>query len=310
LKTHNRPVADLHCDLLCYLEGSPVRKPTDRAVRCSLPQLMEGNVKWQTCAIFTETGPSSVAKGHSQLENLLKLSSKELTFYPAFENASSFCSEEEPFEKGVARLESWMQKGGRPLYISLTWNGENRFGGGAHTRIGLKEDGKRLLENLHGKNIAVDFSHASDHLAYDLIETIDRLNLEIRLIASHSNAREVSPVPRNLPTAIAKEIFKRNGLIGLNLYAPFLGNDPEAILRHLDFWLSLGGEKGICFGADFFYEGDFRSRDASLPYFKGFENASCYPSLLEFAAAGLQLKEPLLEQLAYKNFLDFYQLTL
>jgi microsomal dipeptidase-like Zn-dependent dipeptidase len=314
------PIADLHCDLLYYLEKDRKRTPVDLAARCALPQLKTGHVKWQTCAIFTYTDPTSVKKGMAQIElfqslpvqypqdvHLYHSSSKEgIALFYAFENASGFCTEQEPVGEGFFRLESVIDRIGKPLYISLTWNEENRFGGGALTKIGLKEDGKRLLEVMHEKQITADLSHASDFLAYEIIDYMENKGLQFPLIASHSNARPVFFAPRNLPADLAKEIFRRGGVVGLNLYAPFLGDSEESILEHLAFWLGLGGENHLCLGSDFFYEPDFPSSNRKgEPFFKHYADASCYQDLLAFVSQELKLKDGVLNQLAHGNFLNF-----
>jgi microsomal dipeptidase-like Zn-dependent dipeptidase len=316
----------LHCDLLCYLEGAQKRTPHDLEVRCSLPQLKKGVVKWQTLAIFTETNPLSVKKGMEQLniyQRLLRDYPFEIQSYQsssqlpteadpialliAFENASGFCSEEESLKTGIERLNRTIQHVAKPLYISLTWNMENRFGGGALTQIGLKGDGKQLLKELDGKQVAVDLSHTSDALAYEIIDYIDQCHLKIPLIASHSNARALQKVPRNLPTDIAKEIFKRKGLLGLNLYVPFVGDREEAILDHLAFWLELDGGNCICLGSDFFYEKDFTSAypNRDKAFFSKFGNASTYPTLIEFVQNHLKLSDQQINQWAYQNVYRF-----
>ncbi|WP_075883372.1 dipeptidase [Candidatus Protochlamydia sp. W-9] len=319
-------IADLHCDLLSYLEQDVKRTPHDPAVRCSLSQLKAGFVKWQTLAIFTETDSSSVKKGLSQLKIYQQLlrdfplnmqpyqrsvstieEAAPLSVLIAFENASGFCGEQEPLKVGMARLNDLIETIAKPFYISLTWNWENRFGGGSLTQIGLKEEGKLLLKELDQKQIAIDLSHTSDALAYEIIDYIDQQSLTLPLIASHSNARTLQYAPRNLPTDIAKEIFKRNGLIGLNLYAPFLGEREESILEHLAFWLELGGEDGICLGTDFFYEEDFTStyQNKEKIFFSQFGDASTYPTLLEFVKKQLKLSDQQIDKWAYQNVTHF-----
>lgn len=320
------PIVDLHCDLLLYLQGHSQRSPHDLVSRAAIGQLHIGNVKLQTFAIFTQTNRESVQKGFHQL----RLYQDLLTYYPmemiafskwdpnsslislimAIENASGFCDEQEALSEGFKRLHDMIQSIGRPLYISLTWNEENRFGGGASTKIGLKEDGKRLLEELHEKKIAVDLSHASDRLAYDIIDYIEGCRLQIPLIASHSNARSIRSVPRNLPDELAVEIFRRQGVIGLNLCWNFVGVKEEDIVKHIAHWLELGGENSIAFGADFFYEGDVPSslRHGHDVFFPNYQDASCYGKLLNFLQKELRLTSILLEKLAYQNALNFINL--
>lgn len=325
-KTMFYQIADLHCDLLSYLEHQANRTPHDSNMRCSFPNLKRGHVGWQTLAVFAETGSNSVEYGMRQVQLFRDLphfypheaahyvqrhdssSSQLIQLLLAFEGASTFCDELEPLQQGLARLETIILEIAKPLYIGLTWNMENRFGGGSATQIGLKEDGKHLLDFLHQKEIAVDLSHTSDPLAHDILNYLDRKNLAIPILASHSNSRAVANVPRNLPDELAQEIFRRDGLIGLNLYRPFVGlQSPAYLARHLAHWLELGGENHLAFGADFFFESDFHlaSRPADGIYFyPEYGDASCYQQLLKFLGSTLGLTTDQLDKLAYQNVLQ------
>ncbi len=322
----NFPVIDLHCDLLYYLERNTKRTPYDRVARCSIPQLHQGHVKLQTFPIFTETHSHSVEKAFNQAKiyrdfpscypkdvvhfsSTWTLQSPQIGMLMAFENASGFCHEQEPLQHGLKRLQEIIEGIAKPLYISLTWNTENRFGGGALTQVGLKEDGKRLLEALHQQRIAIDFSHASDALAYEIIDYIEGQRLDIPIIASHSNARAVTQVPRNLPDEIAREIFRRQGLIGFNLYHSFVGQTENEIIKHFAHWLELGGEKHLALGADFFYDPDLPSvyRHGKEVFFNAYQEASCYGRLLSFIQQELKLDTLFLEQFAYQNAFSFIE---
>lgn len=320
------PIADLHCDLLMYLGGGEGRTPFDAESRCSVPQLNSGLTKLQTMAAFVKTGNQSVQQGMAQV-NIFKYLPKR---YPqsffhfnhqsdkiqkdkigillALEGASTVCYEDEPLSHGFERIKFITEHVALPLYMSLTWNMENRFGGGTHTpQVGLKVDGKHLLEFLHKKKIAIDLSHASDSLAYDIFNHIDKRRLEIPLIASHSNSRMVTNVPRNLPDDIAKEIIKRRGIIGVNLYRPFIGPCAEEyILKHFSHWFDLGAKNQVCFGADFFYETEvLPTVDKKNSFFPQFGNASCYGSILELLHRELKLSTHEIAGLAYKNFFSY-----
>src|SRR5262249_50721267 len=154
------------------------------------------------------------------------------------------------------------------------------------------------------KKIALDLSHTSDKLAHDLLEFIDQNSLEIPVIASHSNFRCISDYPRNLPEDLAKEIIRRKGLIGLNLFAPFIHQtDPSAIIRHVEYGLELVAENALCFGADFFCELDFpdflrEKYQRSEAFYPEFSNSSVYPKLLELFNHKLKLKEHTLLKIA------------
>ena len=328
MKKENIPIIDLHNDLLFYLSHKPGRSPEDSVSRSSYQQLNRGNVKLQTLAIFAKTGKNSVENGQKQVDNFLKLISHYSTLFApcrfpletqkplvhliaAFENASAFASEDEPLFEVFQRLERYIKAIGPVFYISLTWDDENRFGGGNRTSIGLKEDGKRCVEWMNEKKIALDLSHTSDKLAHELLEFIDKNALKIPVIASHSNFRSISDYPRNLPEGLAKEIIHRNGLIGLNLFAPFIHKtDPFAIIRHVEYGLELGAENALCFGADFFCDEDLSDSlkekyQRSDAFYPEFSDPSVYPKLLELFSHQLKLKEQNLLKIANQNVLRF-----
>lgn len=305
------PIYDLHCDMLLYLATGQNRTPLDPCVRCSIPQMQAGNVKLQVLANFAVTEPNSTVKGMAQaklFQPLLKRYAadlKTIRLITAIENSSAFSEEDEPLEASLERLETFIKLSGKPLYISLTWNSENRFGGGAHTQTGLKPDGKALLNYLSGRRIAIDLSHTSDRLAEEIFKQIDQQKLQIPVIASHSNFRSIKNVARNLPDELALEIKKRNGVIGMNFIRAFLGEQSEsALAAHLEHALKLGLEEQICFGADWFYEDDVPEslRQAIGPgFFEEIGDASVYPAVLQLWKKKLGLSHELAANIAHKN---------
>ena len=287
-------VVDLHCDLLFFLAHKTGRNPSDPVARCSLPQLKSGNVKTQTLAIYSDTDSHSVHLGEEQIQWYLKLES-EGCFIPAFENASTFALEDEPLQTVFDRFEAILEKL-TPLYISLTWNGENRFGGGCGVNVGLKPDGKELIHFLSGKGIHLDFSHTSDRLAHEIFEEIEKSSLSLPVLASHSNFRAVFNQERNLPDSIAKEIIRRGGLIGLVFYSKFLKN-PDQLFDQIHYGLELGAELSLCFGADFFYTADLSVENY---FFDEMSDASKYPSILE-RLTKQGISESLLKAISHEN---------
>lgn len=318
------PVADLHCDLLSYLARKDGRKATNEESRCSLQQMQEGNVFLQILAIYTETATDSVALGEKQFTIFRTLPSlypnefehftsfripplgKKVYIAAAIENASSLSVEGERLENAFSRMDLYSSTAGPILYLGLTWHSENRFGGGNMTKIGLKRDGELFLEYINNKQIAIDLSHTSDELAYDIINHIDKKGFDIIPIASHSNFRAISNQPRNLPDDIAKEIFRRGGVVGINFVKDFIGKQAlEGFSNNIDYAKFLGGADNLCFGADFFCEKDMPI--LFQPFFSGFfskfSNSSCYPSLLQTLSNSLSMKE--LEKIAHINLKNF-----
>ena len=278
------PCADLHCDLLLYLAGGPPRTALDPDARCSIPFLKQGGVVFQTLAVYSETAPGSTAHAEKQITIFKKHIQEfpEVQWMPAIENGSGVVEEEEKLEVGFERLARWHRELKNILYLSLTWNHENRLGGGNFTTVGLKRDGEVFLEKMDELGICIDFSHTSDALAHGILNYIDKKGLNITPMASHSNFRSLCAMRRNLPDEIAKEIFKRGGVIGMNFVRKFVGGDfLPALRRHIEHGIALGGEKQLCFGADYFCTTDSPSKDLEPYFVEGYDNASCYQKVLQ-----------------------------
>jgi membrane dipeptidase len=322
------PIIDLHCDLLVYLTDVPGSTQDNmEEIGCSLPSLTQGNLKLQVMAIYcaTEQGSTDYAKKQSEAFKLLAESDNCLTtvtnpqelqqalqadttgMVAAIENASGFCEEDEPLEDGFKKLEKIIEDVDRVLYISMTHSLANRFGGGNYTTQGITRDGKMLLDYMHGRRIAIDMSHTSDALAYDILEHIDKANLDIPVMASHSNFRQVWEHPRNLPTELVQEILHRNGLIGMNFLRSFLNTEnPEAIFEHIRHGFANGAENAICFGADYFYTADEKYADQQPFYFPDLLHAGVSYSYI-LKELQQQLTKEQLQKLAYGNAQQFLE---
>ena len=319
------PIVDLHCDLLSFLAENSAHTVEQPESNASYSQMKQGNVVLQTLAIFTDSSPSSFLSGKKQLESLKKIllekpnryqlfdpsknlidSSNVISVIPAFENASGFCSDDTSIDEALSYLESILTTFGRILYISLTWDGENRFGGGNGTKSGLKDDGKIVLQWLHEKKIAIDLSHTSDFLADDILNYLDKKSLKIPVIASHSNVRSITNKERNLPDFLIQEIIARKGVIGLNFFAPFIGKESKDLPKHVEHLLLLAGEDHLCFGADFFPDllASYvqKKYQSNICFFPELNNSSCYPTAIFLLQKQLNLKNDVLEKIAHKNF--------
>ncbi|MDO9552685.1 dipeptidase [Rhodonellum sp.] len=320
------PIIDTHCDLLSYLAivpGAKADKVDD--IACALPFLQEGNVKMQVLAIYTDVSSGSMAFAMLQAQKYRQLlqefpngfcqadadflhsitEQSKIGLVTAIENAAGLANEQVPLEAAFHQLDNLIGMTGRMAYISLTHHTENRFGGGNYTEVGLKDDGKRLLDYISGKKIAIDFSHTSDVLAEGILNHLEKENLDVPIIASHSNFREIWNHKRNLTDEFAKEIIKRGGIIGGNFLRAFLDNEnPERIYEHILHGFEIGAEEQMCFGADFFYTKNFPDKSRLPFYFPNVANAGKYPSILEKLSENLSQDQ--LEKLAYKNCQRFF----
>jgi microsomal dipeptidase-like Zn-dependent dipeptidase len=318
-----QPVIDLHCDLLSYLTrpNSSIYHTEDMG--CAIPYMKEGNVKLQIMAIFAPTENKSHEYGITQSNIFKKLNDEENELYrfekqhldhfgnnenigmlASVESGSAFCDENISLKEGFSNLETIIENVGSILYISFTHHAENRFGGGNYAKAGLKNDGKALIDYLHHRNIAIDFSHTSDALAYDILNYISKENINVPIIASHSNYRPLFDHLRNLPDDIAKEIIHRKGLIGLNFVRAFVNPEKEeALEEHVAHGLELGAENAICYGADYFYTKEMKDQSRIPFYFSAHENAGCYPKIN--AGFEKQFGKEQMNKISIENALDF-----
>ncbi len=318
----------MHCDMLNYLAKAKDPDPARREdIGCAIPCLREGNVKLQIMAIYTATEDGSAAlatkQGEKYQQLLLEhksifsrissledthnsLSSNRIGTIASIENASGLCEEDEPLENAFTRLEHLIDLVGGVLYISLTHQGENRFGGGNLSTAGLKDDGGILLEYISGRRIAADLSHTSAALANDILEFIDKKSLSIPVIASHSNFRSVYEHERNLTDEAAREIIRRRGLIGINFIKDFLHTDnPGKMIEHIQFGFELGGKDVMCFGADYFPWKLHMDKERAPFFFQEHEHAGKYQEILQSLEGFLSPEET--NALAYANALGFIQ---
>ena len=134
--------------------------------------------------------------------------------------------------------------------VNPVWNHANRLCGSCaeEPERGLTAQGRTFCRRMEALGMLVDVSHMSDAGFWDVAET-----LEGPFIASHSNARALCPHPRNLTDEMMREIIRRGGVAGINLFRAFLGEDTaglEAVVAHIEHFLALGGEENVALGGD------------------------------------------------------------
>ncbi|MDN4165610.1 membrane dipeptidase [Cytophagales bacterium LB-30] len=315
-----KPVVDLHCDLLSFLNGVKNEPFATELIGCALPHLKQGNVQLQVMAIYSDYAKGSVARAAGQGQHFVTLienypewvapynanrKSDTIQCLVAIENATGFAEEDDTLEVCFHQLDELEKIVSRILYVGITHHFENRFGGGNYAPSGLTREGELLLEYLDEKKIAVDFAHTSDQLAYDIINYREKKGLKIPVMASHSNFRAVCDHVRNLPDDIAQYIIQHKGLIGINFMRDYIHpSEPSMLLEHVAYGLALGAENTLAFGADFFYTLDMPDQ-SRVPFFmKEHENATKYPSVLKsLEQKGISDRQ--LNKIAHQNALAF-----
>lgn len=135
-----------------------------------------------------------------------------------------------------------------PLYVSLTWNGENRYGFGCNENKRLKAEGISAVKYLNKKAVVIDTAHLSERGFYDVIDNADRV------INSHTAFNGVYSYKRNISDLQIKEIIEKEGIIGLTFVPDFLTDKSASIcdvVKHIDYFLQKFSYKHLCIGSDF-----------------------------------------------------------
>ena len=135
--------------------------------------------------------------------------------------------------------------------LGLAWD-TNELSAGAWDEddTGLTEEGVKMVLRSSELGIILDASHLSDRAFYEILEISP-----FPLVATHSNYRDVCNSKRNLTRDMARRIASRGGVIGVNLYPPFLNESgvagAEDVFRHIDYALDLFGcDENIGLGFD------------------------------------------------------------
>lgn len=154
-----------------------------------------------------------------------------------------------PFGDDLRLLETFHDRGLRVL--QMAYNAAGYLGAGCAERTdgGLTFFGLEMLAECSRLGILVDVSHCGDRTTADTLA-----NARGPVVATHANARAVCANPRNKPDDHLRAIAASGGVIGLNMYTPFVTGEPKAtlehLLRHLDHLLDLVGEDHIGLGLD------------------------------------------------------------
>ena len=188
-------------------------------------------------------------------------------------------------------------------YLTLLWGGDTCIGGSHNTENGLTDYGKALARRSFELGIIPDVSHASEQSVDDLIPIAYEFGKPF--IATHSNSHTLYPHTRNLRDRHFAVIKELGGIVGVSLCPAHLTDcsvrpaTAEDVFAHVDYYLSLGGEDLVGFGAD--WDG------TDLP--QGFGGVQDLTQVAEIMARHNYTDE-LIHKLYWKNFYDFALRTL
>ena len=200
-------------------------------------------------------------------------------------------------------------------HASLTWNEANSLATGVaqDPDRGLTPLGKEAVKRLNDLGILVDVSHLNEKSFWDLAATTNR-----PFMATHSNSCAIHKHRRNLTDEQIKEIAGSGGLIGLNSYYEFVGDQEyqtvDMLARHASHIANLVGVEHLALGFDFC---DFLGHEAMSGFcddssqgedictaLSGLKDCSEVPNLLR-SLESLGFSREDVEKVAYKNYISF-----
>ena len=296
------------------------------SVMTDIARLRAGGVGGQFWSVYVPAGLAGQAAVTATMEEIDIVHSMIRKYPETFELATTADDVERIFKKGkiasligmegghsidnsLAALRMFNRLGAK--YLTLThgknvpWadsaTDEPKFGG-------LSPFGEEVVREMNWLGMLVDLSHVSPDTMDDAIRVS-----QAPVIFSHSSARAVNDVPRNVPDTILQQMPKNGGVVMVTFVPAFLSpkvmawstrasaeqarlaqqspNDPEAVKRAVEAWTTSNPAPRATIGdaADHIDHirkvagiehvglgGDFDGIDAVV---QGLEDVSTYPAL-------------------------------
>lgn len=271
---------DLHCDTLMLAHYKEQEDLYDLPGMLDIRRMKDAGQMAQFFAMFMPPLPELEADGldietedNSYINSCLAIYDRTMARYPdmiapAYNlsdlktnweegRMSGFLTIEDgrPINGRLDRIKEYYDRGVR--LVTLTWNHENSIGYPNSTdaeamALGLKPFGREAVELMNDLGIIVDVSHLSDGGFWDVAEISKQ-----PFVASHSNARSLSPHPRNLTDDMIKALADAGGIAGINFCPAFLTEDLKSeesrladLVRHIEYLVDRGGIDLVALGSD------------------------------------------------------------
>lgn len=209
------------------------------------------------------------------------LSARPVRTWFAFEGAA-------PLAKDPGAITRWVARGLRLVGLVHTYDNVLATSSGPRpqSKSGLTRRGREVARRVIRAGALLDVSHASDAATRDIIQMSKAAG--VPAVATHSDARALSPNPRNLTDALIRGIAATGGVIGVNFHSPFLVPGRRRarlrdVVREVHYMVKVAGIDHVAIGSDF--EGGIRP-----PY--ALRNVTGFPRLARaLVASGMTRSE-------------------
>lgn len=324
-------VADLHCDTILKLhqqeQAGKVPSLYQNDFHIDIQKLQQGDYLLQNFAMFVYLPKTKnpyleccqmidcyyrhMEKNAAYIAHVTHADDIEKNWKNGKISALLTMEEGAPLQGKVEKLQEFYALGVR--LITLTWNFPNEIGypnfdesipgntmevkpfGALNTQNGLTASGIDVVQAMEELGMLIDVSHGSDALFEDVLKYTAG-----PVIASHSNARALSPHSRNLTDDMVVRLAERGGLVGMNYCPAFISENGctsvADIVRHIKYIHKIAGIDVLALGSDF----DGISNNLEI------KDASMMP-LLYNALKKEQFTEAEIEKIFHGNVLRVYK---
>ena len=270
-------VFDLHADTMMDISNKVEHGERDVLAKYHIPDYKKGEVGGQIFALWVPNAKDAAEEYFTKVpesaqETMMMVlarsfrefhESKDIEIaYNAEDIERIYASGKEAILLG---MEGYYGFNGEPGMIDLmydlgfrhgmlTSNDDNEFASGVEFTgedHGLTPLGVETVKRMEELGMIIDVSHASVKGFWDIME-----NTTGPIIASHSNAYTLCPVPRNLNDDQLKALAARGGVVGMNTWKGFIKEDMDSadvndLAKHARYIADLIGVEHVACGFDF-----------------------------------------------------------
>jgi len=240
-------------------------RPQDDAFLPQLERLKPSGV--DICTLNVACGEQSPADAFAMLDSLTAWILGEPDKYHLVETAADIRWSRSASSLGVcfdieggtalggdlANVARFYDRGVR--WMLLTYNRSNDLGGGCLGEDrGLTDFGRAVIEQMNETGMTVCASHCGERTASEIMKHSAK-----PVIFSHSNSAEIYAHPRNISDAVVKACADKGGVVGVNGFGPFLGDNDTSIQRlakHIEHLWKVAGEDHVGLGLDYVFDAD------------------------------------------------------
>ncbi len=263
-------VVDLHVDLPYRLASGRTLAGAD----ASPERLARGGVSLLVLPLFVREAqtmePAALRAEYERAFAVVRAAPLGVEAMYAFEGADGFVD-------ATGEVGRWIGRGA--CLFGLVHRRSNALAGASQEperarRTGLTDAGRALVEAVYAAGGLVDVAHASD-AAYDDIAAIAHRH-EAPLVDSHTGARALVAIERNLDDARLRTIAASGGVVGIDLHSGHLSRRPgfeatlDDVADHLLHAVAVAGIEHVALGSDL---------DGGITPPEGSDGAAVWPAL-------------------------------